>query len=684
MKNSRPEVLAPVGNKEMLLAAVRSGADAVYLGAEHFNARRNAENFTEQDLADAIKYCHIRGVKVYLTLNILLGDNELCDALKLAEFAHVNGIDGIIAADLGLIDLLHRRMPSLPLHASTQMTVHSISALPTLKNLGVKRVVVSREMTAKNLQSFCGAAKKENIEVEVFVQGALCMCVSGQCLLSSVLGERSGNRGLCAGPCRLPFSVKNGTGYDLSLKDLSLLPYISELSEMGFASLKIEGRMKRPEYVAAAVVAVKRAVETGKYDSNDQELLKNVFSRNGFTDGYYKNVKGVEMFGTRTKENVVSAESAYPAIHAVYRKERQAVPLDVKISIKQSEPIVLTLFDGINSVTIKGEAPQKALKNSTTKEAVIASVTKLGGTPYFVQNIEALVEDGLFVPSSALNALRRAAAEQLDLKRGSAREITINNKVSPVSPTMPTKKSPKTFCRFDNTAQIPQNINCDMLIIPLESEPNNIKTNLPLAVDIPRWIENEEAIKNRLALFFEKGITNAFCGNLAAVNIAKELGFTVYGDFGLNVFNSSSADFWVQNGVKHLTLSPELTIDTASKIAGDTEKGIIAYGRLPLMLTVNCPMKNGNTCKDCDRNGKITDRLGINFPIKCRNSVAEILNSKPIVLSDKQNDLSNFDFITLYFTTETKEEVENIISDYKKGAKPKTDFTRGLYFRGTL
>ncbi len=684
MKNSRPEVLAPVGNKEMLLAAVRSGADAVYLGAEHFNARRNAENFTEQDLAEAIKYCHIRGVKVYLTLNILLGDNELCDALKLAEFAHLNGIDGIIAADLGLISLLHLRMPSLALHTSTQMTVHSVSALPILKKLGVKRVVVSREMTAKNLQCFCSAAKKENIEVEVFVQGALCMCVSGQCLLSSVLGERSGNRGLCAGPCRLPFSVKNGTGYDLSLKDLSLLPYISELSEMGVASLKIEGRMKRPEYVAAAVVAVKRAVETGKYSSDDQELLKNVFSRNGFTDGYYKNIKGVEMFGTRTKENVVSAESAYPAIHAVYRNERQNIPLHVKISIKQSGPIVLTLSDGINTVTAQGEAPQKAIKNSTTKEAVITSVTKLGGTPYFAQNTEAQVEDGLFVPVSALNTLRRTAAEQLDLKRSRARAITLNSKALPVSPIIPTKKSPKIFCRFDNTAQIPKNIDCDMIIIPLESEPLNVNTNLPLAVDIPRWIDNEDAIRNRLTLFFENGITNAFCGNIAAVNMAKELGFTVYGDFGLNVFNSSSADFWAQSGVNHLTLSPELTLVSAAQIGGDTEKGIIAYGRLPLMLTVNCPIRNGKTCKECGRNGKITDRLGISFPIKCRNSVAEILNSKPIVLSDKQNDLSNFDFITLYFTTETKGEVEAIISEYKKGVKPKNDFTRGLYFRGTI
>ncbi len=684
MESKKIEVLAPVGNGEMLVAAVRCGADAVYLGTEQFNARRNAENFTEEKLAEAIKYCHIRGVKVYLTLNILLGDSELAAAIKTAELAHKNGIDGIIAADLGLIDTLHRRYPDLPLHASTQMTVHSISALPSLKRLGVKRVVVSRETSKENLKLFCAAAKKENIEVEVFVQGALCMCVSGQCLLSSVLGERSGNRGLCAGPCRLPFSVKNGTGYDLSLKDLSLLPYINELVEMGVASLKIEGRMKRPEYVAAAVNAVKRAVETGRYNKADEQLLEKVFSRDGFTSGYYQNKKGKAMFGTRTKENVLAADSAYPTIHEMYRNERAAIPLDIKITLKQNEPIRLTLCDGTATVVQTGEPPQAAIKSGVTEESVIASVTRLGGTPYFAQSTTAEVEGGLFVPASLLNTLRRSAIEQLDKKRSEVKEIRASCDALPAVPLTPTAKTPKIFCRFDCASQIPDSIDCDMIILPIESEWEDIKTDLPLAVDIPRWIENESAIKSKLALLKQKGVTNAFCGNLAAINIAKESGFTAFGDFGLNVFNSSAAEFLSQNGVSALTLSPELTISAAARIGSSAQKGIIAYGRLPLMLTVNCPIKNGTDCKACGRNGEITDRLGIKFPVRCRNGTAEILNSKPIILSDKQNDLAPFDFITLYFTTETAAEVQAIITLYKNGAKPNTDLTRGLYYRGTI
>ncbi len=686
MENKKIEVLAPVGNKEMLTAAVRSGADAVYLGAEHFNARRNAENFTEENLAEAIKYCHIRGVKVYLTLNILLGDNELEKALSVAEFAHQNGIDGIIAADLGLIDLLHRRFPSLPLHASTQMTVHGISALPLLQKLGVKRVVVSREMTKENLKTFCAAAKKENIEVEVFVQGALCMCVSGQCLLSSVLGERSGNRGLCAGPCRLPFSVKNGTGYDLSLKDLSLLPYINELAEMGVVSFKIEGRMKRSEYVAAAVSSVKSAAETGEYSKDNEELLQNVFSRDGFTRGYYENKKGKDMFGIRTKENVLAAENAYPTIHEIYRNERQTVPLDINITVRENEAVTLMISDGANTVNLTGEIPEKAIKNGATSKSVLAAVTKFGGTQYYAKTSAASVDDGLFVSAAALNKLRRAATEQLDIKRQAVKEIIRVNGVLPQAAKVPSPKTPKLFCRFDNADGIPQNINCDMIILPLENEwgDKKTKTDIPFAVDIPRWIENEEYVKSRLKKFKQNGITNAFCGTLSAVNLAKEAGFTVFGDFGLNVFNSSAAEFLNQNGIETLTLSPELTVSAAAKIGGKAKKGIIAYGRLPLMLTVNCPVKNGSNCNECGRQSEITDRLGIKFPVKCRNGAAEILNSKPIILSDKQHDLAYFDFLTLYFTTEGQTEAESIISAYKNGTKPTADFTRGLYYRGTI
>ena len=286
MASIKPEVLAPAGSMEALEAAVRSGADAVYLGAQEMNARRNAENFGEQQLKNAISYCHIRGVKVYLTLNILISNNELAHALEIVRSAYRFGIDAVIVQDLGLARLIHTAFPELQLHASTQMTVMSESALYDLKEIGFSRVVAAREMNAYELKRLCDTARQLDMTVEVFVHGALCMSVSGQCLMSAILGGRSGNRGLCAGPCRLPFEAPNGTGYDLSLKDLSLLPHIDKLAEMGVASLKIEGRMKRPEYVAAATASARQAVDKKEIPDLLKSSLSNVFSRSGFTDGY--------------------------------------------------------------------------------------------------------------------------------------------------------------------------------------------------------------------------------------------------------------------------------------------------------------------------------------------------------------------------------------------------------------
>ena len=315
LTNLKTEVLSPVGSWEMLTAAVRSGANAVFFGAKDFSARRNAQNFTLEEIKQVVEYCHIRSVKAYLTLNILIKDNELEQAFNLAKTAYNYGIDGIIIQDLGLARILKQYLPNLTLHASTQMSVHSPSALPVLKSLGFRRVVVAREMSLADLKEFCTAAKEYDIEVEAFVHGALCMCLSGQCLLSAVLGSRSGNRGLCAGPCRLPFKAKGGTGYDLSLKDLSLIEYLNELKNIGVCSFKIEGRMRRPEYVAAATTACRRALDNGVLEVEISKMLSDVFSRSGFTDGYYANNLGKNMFGIRTKDDVNLSAAIIPQIH---------------------------------------------------------------------------------------------------------------------------------------------------------------------------------------------------------------------------------------------------------------------------------------------------------------------------------------------------------------------------------
>ncbi len=679
-----PEILSPVGNREMLEAAVRSGADAVYLGAKDFSARRNAENFTNEELKNAIEYCHIRGVRVYLTLNILIKDSEIESAFLLARDAYNIGIDGIIIQDLGLARILHEKIPQLPLHASTQLTVHSPSALIPLKELGFVQVVAAREMSKPELKALCEKADELGIIVEVFVHGALCMSMSGQCLLSAFLGSRSGNRGLCAGPCRLPFAAKGGTGYDLSLKDLSLLEHLNELKSIGVKSFKIEGRMKRPEYVAAATAACRQALHNGFVDPTLSETLKNVFSRQGFTDGYYKNRLGKEMFGIRTKEDVISANDAYPFLHELYRKERQSVNISIKAEILKDKPISLTLSDGENTVTAYGEAPQLAKNRAVTYEDCLKSLTKLGSTPYFDQGGGLRLDDGLFVSAGELNSLRRDAVEMLNKKRAEVKRTPSTAEYTPIHSQKQIKK-PRLIARFESRDQIPDNLDgIYAVMLPLELNPDiALPENTVKIVDIPRGILSEKAIAERLDLFKKSGFNIAACGNLGTLQIAKEMGFELIADTGLNISSKEALKTFKESGLKAAILSSELTVEEIGNIQSYIPTGFIAYGNIPLMLFKNCPIKNGISCKDCKKDGYLTDRLKVKFPVRCRMGYSELLNSLPLYLADRLDEFYT-DFAVLYFTKETKEKVNKIITAYKNGYAPTEKHTRGLYYRGTL
>ena len=685
MNNTRLEVLSPAGSRDALEAAVRSGADAVYLGREQFSARRNAENFSLPALSEAVKYCHIRGVKVYLTLNILLREEELSDALEIVKEAAALGIDGVIVADLGLCELIHKTIPTLPLHASTQMTVHSPAALMPLKRLGISRVVVARELSLEAIKEICLAASGLDMSVEVFVHGALCMSVSGQCLLSALLGSRSGNRGLCAGPCRLPFSVEGGNGYDLSLKDLSYFSHIDDLKNASVMSLKIEGRMKRPEYVAAATAACRVAVDNGFVPQELSASLRDVFSRSGFTDGYLTEKLGKDMFGIRTKEDVVSANSAFPMLHTLYRNERQSVPINIKAIIKSSSASTLTVSDGVDTVTVEGNIPDTARSKPTDKAAVASNLSKLGGTPYYLNNLDIHIDDNLYVSASELNSIRRTAIEKLNNRRADRvkydiLEFEFEQRIKFHS------RSPRLIARFDSADQIPDNLDgIDGIMLRLEAEPPEpLPNNIKLIVDVPRGILSEEYIRGRLEHFYKKGFRYAYCGNIAAVNICKVLGFEIIGGLGLNVTNSNTAEVLKDLGASAVTLSPELLLSDAVRLDTSIEKGIFAYGRLPLMLMRNCPVKNGSDCKTCNRNGHITDRLGISFPIKCRVGFSELYNSLPIWLADRLDECCGLDFLLLYFTDEPKEDVSTIINAYKNGLSADRKYTRGLYYRSVL
>lgn len=680
----KPEILAPAGNAEMLTAAVRSGADAVYLGAKEFSARRGAQNFDLQELKNAAEYCRIRGVKVYLALNIMLKETELAQAFDLAREAYNSGIDGIIIQDLGLASALHRLIPRLHLHASTQCSVHSPAALSLLKEMGFTRVVAGREMSAEELKAFCREAKKLDIEVEVFVHGALCMAVSGQCLMSAFLGSRSGNRGLCAGPCRLPFAVEGGTGYDLSLKDLSLLRYINELKDMGVSSFKIEGRMKRPEYVAAAVSACRGVLDSGKVSPEAEETLKNVFSRSGFTAGYYKAETGRDMFGVRTKEDVSAAACAFPKLHELYRAERRSVPVNAVLKVKAGEPVSLLLDDGANRAETYGEIPQKAVKSAVDAETLKAGLDKFGSTPYKPE-ISVETGDGLFVRAGELNALRRNAVEQLDRMRAEIKHPLSEAEYQPRKQDILLKNSPRLIARFETAEQIPENLGeISALIFPLENDFPVIETDIPLIAELPRGIASERRISERLKFFKSKGFKAALCGNLSAVRLAKEAGLAVIADTGLNVCNSASAAAVRELGAEALMLSNEILLSDAVKLQTAIPKGIVAYGNIPLMLTRNCPLKNGRSCKECDGGGFITDRMGTEFRVRCRMGYSELLNSVPIWLADRMNETKGLDFVLLYFTAETAERAAEVIKAYKNGAPADLKYTRGLFYRGSI
>lgn len=679
----KPEVLSPVGNREMLTAAVRSGADAVYLGLDSFNARRNAENFTVDSLREAVEFCHIRGVKVYLTLNILISDAEMKEAIEQTVEAAKAGIDGVITADIGFVQTLHKVIPELPIHASTQMTVHSPSAIKPLREMGFSRVVVSREMSRPELAAFCEEAKAQNMEVEVFVHGALCMSMSGQCLLSAMLGGRSGNRGLCAGPCRLPFEARNGNGYDLSLKDLSLIPYLNELKEMGVSSLKIEGRMKRPEYVAAATAACRQMLDNGFVEENISSALEKVFSRSGFTDGYYTGKIGRDMFGIRTKEDVTAADTVFASLHELYRNDRQSIHLYGSAEIKEGRPITLTVNDGENTVTVSGDIPEKAINRPMDEASVLEKLNKTGGTPYYFENLSVNIDGGLMLRVSSLNALRRDALDKLSALRAKLPEITpdysaLKNYEKDYEP-----KKLKTVIRLDSINQLTEKAGeADLVLIPINTDPALLPDKVTFAVELPRGISNESYILGRLRLFKEKGIDIAFCSTLAATELAKKAGFKTVSHFGYNTYNSASADYHKGQGSLAVVLSPELLLSEAKSVSADIPKGIISYGRLPLMLTRNCPIRNGLSCAECGRNETLTDRKNTQFPVRCQNGYSELLNSKVIWLADRKSEISGLDFELLYFTDETYDRVDEVIAAYRNGASPDTDFTRGLYFRG--
>ena len=663
--NNKPEILAPAGSMESLIAAVRCGANAVYLGTKGINARRGATNFTFEELKQAVEYCHARDVKIYLALNILISDSERELAYKTVEAGLSLGVDAFIIQDLGLAKIIHSHFPTARMHASTQCSVNSPEGFKALEKMGFVRAVLPREMSLNEIKEIRQAT---DMELEMFVHGALCMCVSGQCYLSAMLGGRSGNRGLCAQPCRLGFSADASRSCDLSLKDLSLIGNINEIAQAGVVSLKIEGRMKRPEYVAAAVTSCKKAID-GEYSASDENTLKSVFSRTGFTDGYFTGERK-DMFGTRQKEDVVAAKDVLKELSHLYDNENPLVPIDIEFICKANRKAELTARALGKTVTVTGTVPEKAINKPMTEESVETRLAKFGNTQFYLNNITIDLDDGLILPASVINSMRREAVEMLD-----------KVEIKPFT-QMPYKAekykekdcTPYYTARFLNPDSIPDKHPFKRIFIPIWSSDEDFVDNRA-GVEVPRGLFGmEEKLTKRLEHLKKIGVRKALCSNLGAYSLAQKMGFEVYGDFGLNIFNSESAQLF-----NSPILSFEATLEQTNRI-GAKDTGIIGYGYLPLMLTRNCPIKNHLGCSRCT--GKLTDRKGFEFRVKCSPyPCVEVLNPVPVYMGDRQKEIKT-DFIHFYFTDESKNQVEQIINLFKTGGQFDGKYTRGLTYRG--
>ena len=688
-----PEVLSPAGSPAALEAALRAGADAVYFGMGGFNARKNAENFDDGALTGAVASCHGRGVKAYLTLNTLARTDELPAALRTAEKAAAAGMDGVIVQDLGLAALLRRAAPALPLHASTQMSVHTPAALSYLKKLGFVRVVAAREMSREELAALCGAARGLDMEVEVFVHGALCMCVSGQCLLSAVLGGRSGNRGLCAQPCRLPFRAEGSAGYDLSLKDMSLIDHIAALKEMGAASLKIEGRMKRPEYVAAATAVCRLAVDGVSPSAELREALEGVFSRSGFTDGYFTGRTGPQMFGRRTEQDQQRSAAVLSGLHELTRRERQSVPVDGVFTLRAGRPARLTLTDGLHRAEAEGPVPEPAVHRPLDQGTAGERLSRLGGTCFYMRTFSAGIEPGLALSASALSALRREAAGKLAGLRERAAPLAFHMPDLTLRAPARREGRPGLVARFADARQLPAGLDAlglRAVCLPVEADLSALElpAGTEVWVHLPRGLfGREDWVRERLLRAKEAGVKTALCGNLSAAALAGEAGMAVQWDTGMNLFNAHAVHTAAGLGAAGAVLSAEATLAECREMlrASPIPCGLYAYGRLPLMLTRNCPGRNragGADCTACGGSCRISDRKGVSFPVMCRAGCSELYNSRPVWMADRLRELADFDYLLLSFTTEDRDACAGVLEAYRAGGKPPASFTRGLLYRG--
>ena len=641
------ELLSPAGSPEAVIAAVQNGADAVYLGFGDYNARRGAKNFTGEEFEKAVRYCRVRGCKVYATLNTLVNDREIEGAVRCARMAAKYGADGIIIQDVGLIRVLRQALPDLPLHASTQMSIHNLAGAEAAAEMGMTRVVLAREL---NLEQIRFITKNASVETEVFVHGALCFCYSGQCYMSALIGRRSGNRGMCAQPCRMQYSLGGRMDdYPLSLKDNCLISRLQELEDAGVACIKIEGRMKRPEYTAIVTDIYHRALTEHRQPTKEEmEMLENAFSRNGFTQGYFDGDKQ-NMFGVRG-EPAEDTEKLFAATRRAYGDgEMRRVPVHFYTVCRKEEPIRAIAFDDDgNKAVAEGPVPEKAKRQGLTDAYIVEQMYKTGGTPFHVVENKAQTDPGLFVSAADINEMRRSLIATLSEKRGKAPERK-GGSIPALPKNVAAVTDPKMIFQVRTEDQLTEELaelKPAYLYVPAQLmldrfellKPFTDRGAVPVAV-MPRIITDNQVqeVTKLLRALREKGIREALAGNLGHVYFARNAGMEVRGDFGLNVFNSFSLGVLQEAGLKSVTASFELRLAQIKDLSKPIDTEIIVYGRLPLMVSEQCVIKESAGHCACQTPGQLADRMGSVFPVVkeygCRNV---IYNAHKLYLADKR------------------------------------------------
>ena len=692
------ELLSPAGSPEAVVAAVQSGADAIYLGLGSFNARQGAKNFTDQEFADAVRYCHERGCKVYVTLNTLCSDRELEAVARQAQFISETGADAVLVQDLGVARVIRSVCPDLPIHASTQMSIHNLAGAHAAAQMGITRVVLARELSRDQIRLI---AAHSPVEVEVFVHGALCFCYSGQCYLSSLIGRRSGNRGMCAQPCRMQYSMgRRMDEYPLSLKDNCLVEYLKELEEAGVACVKIEGRMKRPEYAAIVTGIYHRAVHEGAAPTEkDLQTLRLAFSRDGFTDGYYTGKKK-DMHGVRSEDADRDAGKLFAQARKAYASgELRRVDIEFAVAMAAGAPAALAVRDkNGHSAVVYGPVPQPARNTELTLSAVSAQLYKTGGTPYRCCGVDGRVDPGLFLPAAAINELRRSALDALT-RRLAAPPVRRTG----VYPSFFTQRGPENGTVLNVQVMNRQQLSPELA----ETKPANVYVPLQLLTDAPEALEPFTAAGSGIAAVLpriisdtemqgvlsmlrkarELGVEEALVGNIGHIALARSEGFAVRGDFGLNLFNSQTAKVLADAGLRSATASFELRLAQVRDLSKFLDTELIIYGRLPCMVTEQCIIsRSTNGCSCENGNAALSDRTGSVFPVVrefgCRNV---ILNAHKLFLADKSEDILRCGLWAgrLMFTTETPRECVQLMQAYQgqNDYRP-NGLTRGLYYRG--